>query len=157
MTCLPPCPTKDTCDLNSACHVRASTSPVTASPIRDWKRSTAPRVIGPKIPSSSTPTSRWTATTFSPTSPYATRAPDGNEIADRDGATAPAAAAESPPDRATAASGESVGPAAIDALTTTAAPFRRAACLRAASVISRRWTDRRSERSHSVGSLRSRL
>ena len=89
-------------------------------------------------------------------SPYDTSAPDGIEIAERDDSTA-AAAAESPPDRATAASGESVGPAAIDALTTTAAPFRRAACLRAASVISRRCTDRRSERSQSATSLRSRL
>jgi hypothetical protein len=42
--------------LNSAAHVRASTTPLTASPCTRWKRSTAPRVIGPKIPSAVTPT-----------------------------------------------------------------------------------------------------
>ncbi len=156
LTVLPPSPTNDTLDLNSAVQVRASTSPVTFSPYFDWKRSTAPRVIGPKMPSSSTPTWRWTATTAAPVSPSDTRAFAGRWIADRFGTVA-AATVRPPPDEATAANGAATGPAAIDALTASAAPFLRAACLRASSVISRRWTERRSERSHSSGSLRSRL
>ena len=62
-----------------------------------------------------------------------------------------------PPTEASAANGAAAGPTAIDALTATAAPLRRAAPFRAASVISRRCCERRSERSHSSESLRSRL
>ena len=58
---------------------------------------------------------------------------------------------------AAAANGATVGPAAIEALTAIAAPLRRAACFRASSVISRRCTDRWSDRSQSSKSLRSRL
>src|SRR4029079_12232106 len=85
-TVLPPPPTKDTLDLNSAVHVRASARPVTGRPARPWKRSTAPRVIGPKIPSSSTPTWRCTAATAAPVSPYSTSDPEGSYIAERGGA-----------------------------------------------------------------------
>src|SRR4051794_34199274 len=107
-----------------AVQVFASTSPVAGSPDLDWKRVTARRVIGPKMPSSSTPTWRWTATTAAPVSPSETRASDGSEIADRGGTIAPGA--EEPPlTEASAANGAAVGPAAIDAETTTAAPLRR--------------------------------
>jgi hypothetical protein len=43
--------------------------PLTARPWSRWKRSTAARVIGPKMPSCATPTWRWMATTAGPTSP----------------------------------------------------------------------------------------
>ena len=148
MTVLPPPPTIDTLDLNSAVQVRASTLPVTGSPYRFWNSETAPRVIGPKIPSSSTATWRWTAATAAPVSPNDTRDPEGISIADR-GEADPVATDFPPPVEASAANGAAAGPAAIEAVTARAAPFRRAACLRAASVISRRWTDRRSERSQS--------
>jgi len=62
-----------------------------------------------------------------------------------------------PPAEASAANGAAAGPTAIDAETATAAPLRRAACLRPAAVISRRWMERRSDRSHRSKSLRSRL
>ena len=159
VTVLPPLPTNEMLDLNSAVQVLASTAPVTGRPMRCWKRETAPRVIGPKIPSSSTPTSRWTAATASPVSPYETSEFDGSSIADRCPEDPDEAVAidRGPLPEAAAANGAAVGPAAIEAVTAIAAPFRRAACLRASSVISRRWTDRRSERSQSSKSLRSRL
>ena len=114
-------------------------------------------MIGPKIPSSSTPTWRWTAATASPVSPNATSEPEGIEIAEEDET---GCAAGAPPPLfadASAANGVAAGPTAIVALTATAAPLRRAAPLRAASVISRRCCDRRNERSQSSKSLRSRL
>jgi hypothetical protein len=89
-------------------------------------------------------------------SPYDTKELEGSSIAER-GDAEPVATDRAPPPDAKAANGVAAGPAAIEALTASAAPFRRAACLRAASVISRRWTDRRSERSQSSRSLRSRL
>src|SRR3954471_17298168 len=98
-------------------HVLASTAPVTGSPLRAWKRSIAPRVIGPKIPSSSTPTWRWTATTVSPVSPSDSRAPDGRWIEEREEPGAAAATAFPDDALATAANGSAVGAAATDALT----------------------------------------
>ncbi len=94
-------------------------------------------MIGPKIPSSSTPTWRWTAATVTPVSPKDTSEPLGISIAERGGA-APVATARDPLADASAANGDATGPAAIEAVTASAAPLRRAACLRAASVISRR-------------------
>src|SRR5215204_4988534 len=99
-------------DLNSAVQVRASTLPVTGSLCRDWKRETAPRVIGPKMPSVATPTSRCTATTAAPVSPSDTSDPEGSEIADRGGTTS-AAEPDGPPARASAANGAATGPTAI--------------------------------------------
>src|SRR4051812_1839651 len=61
------------------------------------------------------------------------------------------------PEEATAASGRTVGPAAIDAVTASVAPLRRAACLRLSAAISRRWRARECERAQSSGSLRSRV
>jgi hypothetical protein len=58
-----------TFDLKSSDHVFASTTPVAGRPIADWKRLTAPSVIGPKIPSSSTPTRRWSSATAPPVDP----------------------------------------------------------------------------------------
>ena len=110
---------------------------------------TAARVIGPKIPSSSTPTWRCTAATASPVSPNATSAEDGIEIAEEDASGWAATDREPVFADASAANGDAAGPTAIVALTATAAPLRRAAPLRAASVISRRCCDRRSERSQS--------
>jgi hypothetical protein len=52
----PPPDTNEIREWKRAAHVRASTSPVARSPQRSWKRITAARVIGPKIPSASTPT-----------------------------------------------------------------------------------------------------
>ena len=110
------------------------------------------------MPSSSTPTAFWTAATAAPWSPYLTSAPDGSATAEppRSGAVC-VAAARGPPAAATAANGATTGPAAMDAVTATAALFHRMAYLRAASVISRRCTDRRSDRAHSSASTRSRL
>ena len=109
------------------------------------------------MPSSSTPTTRWIAATASPVSPNSTNESEGIAIADRTGAVCAATARGPPPVDAKAANGEATGPTAIEAVTATAAPLRRAACLRAASVISRRCTERRSDRSQSSKSLRSRL
>src|SRR4051812_31986405 len=99
--------------------------------------------MGPKIPSSSTSTWRWTAATASPVSPKATNELEGIEIAEDEETGIAATDRAPPPDDASAANGDAAGPAAIDALTAIAAPFRRAAPLRAASVISRRCTERR--------------
>ncbi len=94
-------------------------------------------------------------------SPKETSEFDGSSIADRceeDDDEPDAVATERDPlPEAAAANGAAVGPAAIEAVTAIAAPFLRAACFRANSVISRRCTDRRSERSQSSKSLRSRL
>jgi hypothetical protein len=155
---LPPfSPTYETVDLNSAAHVLASTSPVAGRPQRDWNCSTAPRVIGPKIPSSSTPTWRWIATTTAPVSPSDTSAPDGRWIELRADVDAVATERDPDPEDATATSGRTVGPAAIDAVTASVAPLRRAACLRLNAAISRRCSARDCERAQSSGSLRSRV
>ncbi|HWK25236.1 MAG TPA: hypothetical protein VNS09_01660 [Solirubrobacter sp.] len=156
MTVFPPLPTNVAFDRNSAVHVRASTVPVTVSPYRFWKDATAARVIGPKIPSSSTPTCRCTAATAAPVSPKETSDVEGIETTDRsDEDDADAAAGPRPAD-ASAANGDATGPAAIEALTANAAPLRRVAPRRAASVISRRCRDRANERSQSATSPRSR-
>jgi hypothetical protein len=124
MTRVPPPPTKDTLAWNSAVQVRVSTSPVTGRPQRSWKDSTAPRVIGPKMPSSSTPTWRWTAATAAPVSPSDKSADAGRWIADRSGA----AAAETDEELAAiAASGWTAGVMAMLALTASVAPLRRVA------------------------------
>src|SRR5262249_17730279 len=117
----------------------------------------APRVIGPKIPSSSTPTWRWIATTTAPVSPSDTSAPLGRWIELRAGALTAEATEPEDPDVASAATGSTDGPAAIDAVTASVAPLRRAACLRLSAAISRRCRARDCERAQSSGSLRSRV
>ena len=74
-----------------------------------------------------------------------------------DGAASAAATAEPPLMDAMAASGWTVGVAAIVALTAIVAPLRRAAYFRCSAASSRRCSERFSERSQSDTSLRSRL
>jgi hypothetical protein len=73
-------------DRKIAAHVAASTTPVGASPCAAWNLRTARSVIGPKMPSSSTPTRRWTCATAPPTLP---RSSSAAPAWDRPSSTAP--------------------------------------------------------------------
>jgi hypothetical protein len=146
--------------LNSAAHVRASTMPVTDSECSRWKRSTAPCVIGPKMPSAVTPTWRWVAETAGPTSPKrsnCTRPPvaaASDEVSSATSARPPADRA--PPFPRDPAKAGITGAASIAAPTASDVPLRRWRSLRPAASSRRRCRERSSDWSHNSSAARSR-
>jgi hypothetical protein len=118
--------------LNSAAHVRASTMPLTPSPWARWKRSTAARVIGPKMPSGVTATWRWIATTAGPTSPKRSSCVRPPVAAAREDRSSPESTAperpepdEVPPRDTLLAKAGITGAASIAAPTASDVPLRR--------------------------------
>jgi hypothetical protein len=119
---------KTTCERKIAAHVCVSTTPVTASACEDWKRLTARSVIGPKMPSSSTPMRRCTCATVTPVLPKRSRVA---LAAPRDSSTSPVSA--DPPLCAVATDRTgAIGDVATAPVNATADALRRWRCLRPA-------------------------
>src|SRR6185436_9873185 len=132
-------------------------------PWAPWKRSTAPRVIGPKIPSAVTPTWRWIAVTAGPTSPNRSNSVRPPVAADSDDVSTGASARPPCPDppfglppRETPANAGTTGAASIAAPTAIDVPLRRWRWLRLAASSRRRCRERSSDWSHNSSVARSR-
>jgi len=129
-----------------------STTPVTASACEAWKRLTARSVIGPKMPSSSTPMRRCTCATVAPVLPK--RSSVALAVS-RDSSTSPVSA-DPPPCAAATESTGAIGDVATAPVSATADALRRWRCLRLSSARRRRRRALSIERCHSSWSARSR-
>src|SRR3954454_4380229 len=146
--------------LKTAAHVRASTTPLGDRPCDRWKRATAARVNGPKMPSAAVPTRACTAATAGPASPNCNSCVRPPVAAATDAvSTAPSGRDPAPPPprlEDEAANAGTTGAASIAAPTASDVPLRRWRLLRLERSSRRRCRERASDWSHNCTAARSR-
>src|SRR4051794_2973184 len=138
-----------------AIHVPLSTLPVCDRPAWRWKRRTASRVCGPKMPSSINPSACWILRTAEPSEPNFS-SERGGAGRPRSSPPVPLVGAEPSRPRAAAKLGRT-GVVSSAALIASDTPLRRGAVLRWIAAMRRRSRERWSERSHRSCEERSRV
>ena len=120
--------------LNIVAHVRASIAPVGASPWRSWNSPTAPRVSGPKIPSTTRCESgmsslrrRWAAATRGPSLPNSSTTRRALAVGEPEPIASPEPIDPLPPLAAAIAGGNTVPPASAALMATEMLFLRRRA------------------------------